>query len=108
MGQRKAPSHEDSLLTSFTTSFLSMLVCEVGDKTFFLAMILAMKYKKIIIFIGAWGSLILMTVVSAVGGKLVFSLLPKLYTNIIVVVLFFYFGIRLIYEAYHEEAEEVG
>ncbi len=101
MGQRKAPSHEDSLLTSFTTSFLSILVCEVGDKTFFLAMILAMKYKKLIIFVGAWSALIVMTVVSAIGGKLVFSLLPKFFTNIIVVILFFYFGIKLLYEAYH-------
>ncbi len=35
---------EGSLLAGFTTSFLTILVCEVGDKTFFLAMIMATRY----------------------------------------------------------------
>jgi putative Ca2+/H+ antiporter (TMEM165/GDT1 family) len=43
--------HENNLLASFTTSFLAILVCEIGDKTFFLAMIMAMKYNKIVVFI---------------------------------------------------------
>lgn len=94
------PSHEDSLFTSFTTSFLAILVCEIGDKTFFLGMIMAMKYNKVVVFIGAFGALAVMTVLSAIGGKVVFSLIPKLYTDIIVTLLFFYFGFKLIYEAY--------
>jgi hypothetical protein len=34
-----------SLHTGFTTSFLAILVSEVGDKTFFLAMIMALRYS---------------------------------------------------------------
>jgi putative Ca2+/H+ antiporter (TMEM165/GDT1 family) len=97
---RVNPSHEDSLLTSFTTSFLAIMVCEIGDKTFFLGMIMAMKYNKIVVFIGAFGALAVMTVLSAIGGKVIFSLIPKLYTDIIVTLLFFYFGFKLLYEAY--------
>lgn len=60
-----------------------------------------MKYKKIVVFIGAFGALALMTILSAVGGKVVFSIMPKIYTDIIVTLLFFYFGIKLIYDAYN-------
>jgi putative Ca2+/H+ antiporter (TMEM165/GDT1 family) len=76
---------------------LAILVCEIGDKTFFLGMIMAMKYNKIVVFVGAFGALALMTILSAIGGKVVFSLIPKIYTDIIVTVLFFYFGLKLIY-----------
>lgn len=100
------PSHEDSLLTSFTTSFLAILVCEIGDKTFFLGMIMAMKYNKLVVFTGAFLALAVMTVLSAIGGKVVFSFLPKIYTDIIVTLLFFYFGFKLIYEAYTADEEE--
>lgn len=97
---RVKPTHEDSLFTSFTTSFLAILVCEIGDKTFFLGMIMAMKYNKLIVFIGAFGALAVMTILSAIGGKVVFSFIPKFYTDIIVTILFFYFGFKLIYDAY--------
>jgi putative Ca2+/H+ antiporter (TMEM165/GDT1 family) len=82
------------------------LVCEIGDKTFFLGMIMAMKYNKLVVFTGAFLALAVMTILSAIGGKVVFSFLPKIYTDIIVTLLFFYFGIKLIYEAYTEEEEE--
>jgi len=58
---------------------------------------MAMKYNKIVVFVGAFGALALMTILSAIGGKVVFSLIPKIYTDIIVTVLFFYFGLKLIY-----------
>jgi len=81
------------------------LVCEIGDKNFFLGMILAIKHKKHIVFMGAYGALAVMTILSAIGGKVIFSILPKIYTDILVTILFFYFGFRLIYAAYtaHEE-----
>ncbi len=98
--------HENNLLASFTTSFLAILVCEIGDKTFFLAMIMAMKYNKIVVFIGGFGALAVMTVISAVFGKVIFSFIPKFYTNLIVTLLFFYFGFKLIHEAYTADEEE--
>jgi putative Ca2+/H+ antiporter (TMEM165/GDT1 family) len=63
-------------------------------------MIMAMKYKKLIVFFGAYGALAVMTIISAIFGKVLFSLIPKIYTDIIVTVLFFYFGFKLLYEAY--------
>ena len=63
-------------------------------------MIMAMKYNKLVVFTGAFGALAVMTILSAIGGKVLFSILPKLYTDILVTLLFFYFGFKLIYEAY--------
>ena len=41
-------------------------VTELGDKTFFIAAILAMRFDRLIIFTGALGALAVMTVLSAV------------------------------------------
>ncbi len=64
-------------------------------------MIMAMKFNKAIVFLGSYGALAVMTIISAIFGKMLFSLIPKFYTNLIVTLLFFYFGFKLIYEAYH-------
>jgi len=61
---------------------------------------MAMKYRKSIVFMGAFAALAVMTLLSAVCGKVVFSLIPKIYTDIIVTILFFYFGLKLLYEGY--------
>lgn len=66
-------------------------------------MIMAMKYRKLIVFFGAFAALAVMTVLSALFGKVLFSLIPKIYTDIIVTILFFYFGFKLLYEAYTAE-----
>ena len=68
-------------------------------------MIMAMKYNKIVVFFGAYGALAVMTLLSAIFGKTFFSLLPKIYTDIIVTILFFYFCLKLLYEAYTGEHE---
>jgi putative Ca2+/H+ antiporter (TMEM165/GDT1 family) len=60
-------------------------------------MIMAMKYNKMVVFSGAFAALAVMTVVSAVAGKVIFSFLPQIYTDIAVTILFFYFGGKLIY-----------
>lgn len=98
--------HDKSLLTGFTTSFLAILVSEIGDKTFFLAMIMAMRYNKIVVFIGAFGALAIMTILSAIFGKVATSWLSPMVTNILVTVLFFYFGAKMIYDSTQHEAGE--
>ena len=100
-------AHEEkvsaSSLTSFTTSFLAILVSQIGDKTFFIAMIWAMRYSKLLIFSGAFGALAIMTILSALFGKILPKLLSKFFTDLIVTVLFFYFGFKMLYDAYNLE-----
>ena len=70
-------------------------------------MIMAMKYNKFIVFVGAYGALAIMTILSTIFGELITKVISPTITNIIVTILFFYFGIKMIYEALnHSEDEE--
>lgn len=70
-------------------------------------MIMAMRYNQMIVFLGAYGALFVMTILSAVGGKVATFWLNPVYTNIVVAAMFFYFGIKMIYESrQHEEDED--
>jgi len=60
---------------------------------------MAMKYNKIMVFIGSFGALTVMTGISTIGGKLIFSMIPKFYTDLIITFLFFYFGLKLFIKA---------
>ncbi|CAO3650967.1 unnamed protein product [Cunninghamella blakesleeana] len=55
-------------------------VSEIGDKTFLIAAIMAMKHSRLVVFSAAFSSLFLMSVLSAGLGHVVPNLLPKHYT----------------------------
>lgn len=46
------------------SGFLLILFSELGDKTFFIAVLLALKKNKGIVFAGTFGALAVMTVIS--------------------------------------------
>lgn len=54
-----------------------ILVSEVGDKTFFIAAILAMTNNKMVVFLGALSALYLMTILSALLGWVVTTFIPR-------------------------------
>ncbi|KAF4672858.1 hypothetical protein FOL47_011277 [Perkinsus chesapeaki] len=78
---------------AFVASFLMILCAEIGDKTFFIAAVLSMKHSHVVVFAGAIGALALMTVLSAVLGFLLPTLLSKEFTHYSCIVLFIYFGL---------------
>eukprot|EP00938_MAST-03A_sp_MAST-3A-sp1_P000183 g183.t1 len=94
----------EKLTLSFWSALLNsvamIIVTELGDKTFFIAAILAMRHERSVVFIGAIGALALMTVLSAIIGFALPSLLPKQYTHFAASILFVYFGVKLLSEAY--------
>ena len=47
-----------------------------------------------------------MTVLSAIFGKVVTSRISPIFTNILVTLLFFIFGLKMIYDSTQHEAEE--
>lgn len=53
-------------LHAFIASLSVIIVSELGDKTFFIAAIMAMRHSRLIVFSGALGALGLMTVLSGV------------------------------------------
>jgi putative Ca2+/H+ antiporter (TMEM165/GDT1 family) len=86
------------MLTAFTASLLLITISELGDKTFFIAVILAMRHPQRLIFTSVLAALALMTVLSVILGQAV-SLLPKIYTHYGAIALFLIFGAKLIYDA---------
>merc|ERR1739838_84729 len=102
----------DGMVSSFTM----ILLAEIADKTFFIAAIMAMRYSKLVVFLGAWSALAVMTGLSVALGFVV-NFIPQYITHIVAGSLFFIFAIQMFYEAYKQrgqgdaaqrEMEEVG
>ncbi|KAI1322651.1 UPF0016-domain-containing protein [Xylariaceae sp. FL0255] len=83
---------------SFVLSLTMILVSEVGDKTFLVAALMAMKHDRILVFTAAFGALLVMTVLSAVLGHTLPALIPKRLTSFLAAGLFFVFGAKLLRE----------
>jgi len=76
---------------------------EIGDKTFFIAAIMAMRNPKWTVFAGALGALAAMTVLSALLGWAAPALIPKVYTHYAATALFFFFGFKTLYDVFFGE-----
>ena len=83
---------------SFVLSFTMIIFSEIGDKTFLVAALMAMRHPKLLVFSAALGALIVMTILSAVLGHAVPTLLPKRFTTFAAAVLFLVFGARMLRE----------
>uniref|UniRef100_A0A832H1G4 GDT1 family protein n=1 Tax=Oscillatoriales cyanobacterium SpSt-402 TaxID=2282168 RepID=A0A832H1G4_9CYAN len=87
------------MLTAFTAGLLLITISELGDKTFCIAMILAMRHSRRLVFVGVVAALAAMTVLSVLLGQ-VASFLPKTYIWYAEIALFIGFGLKLLYDAY--------
>lgn len=85
--------------SDFVSSFLMILVSEIGDKTFLIACLMAMRHSRILIFCAAFGALGAMTLLSAILGHTFTHLLPQASTDGLAAFLFFVFGIKMFKEA---------
>ncbi|CAH2097684.1 unnamed protein product [Euphydryas editha] len=104
---------QGSFLQGFVASISVVIVSELGDKTFFIAAIMAMKHPRVIVFAGAISALVFMTVLSAAFGW-VATVIPRVYTHYISAALFAIFGLKMLRDGWkmdpnegQEELEEV-
>ena len=95
----------DSLTDSgFYQAFSLVFLSEIGDKTFFVAALLAAKLSRFISFVGSLGALAVMSVISVVIGQ-VFHAVPAGIANgvplddVAAVIAFTYFGVKVLAEA---------
>ncbi|RMZ87747.1 hypothetical protein DV736_g5018, partial [Chaetothyriales sp. CBS 134916] len=96
------PDHEPAVISpthSLLLSFAMILVSEIGDKTFLVACLMAMRHDRLLVFSSAYSALITMTVLSAVLGHAVPVMIPRKYTNFLAASLFLVFGVRMLLEA---------
>jgi putative Ca2+/H+ antiporter (TMEM165/GDT1 family) len=97
--------------TSFILSFLMIMVSENGDKTFLITAILAMKHSRMVVFAGAFASMLIMSVFSTLFSTLVGRLIPtyllsKTYTDFCAALLFLIVGLHMLHEALYMEDDE--
>jgi putative Ca2+/H+ antiporter (TMEM165/GDT1 family) len=146
LGQRcDAAGADEGVVTAFWTavyrSYLVILFLEIGDRyaaersisyapilivphaaqrsrrTFFIAALMSAKHPPTTVFVGAFGALLLMTVLSTALGVAAPLLLPHSLTHWAGAVLFIFFGLQMLHKAYktpphapdtpNEELEEV-
>jgi putative Ca2+/H+ antiporter (TMEM165/GDT1 family) len=92
------------MLAAFTAGLLLITISELGDKTFFIAVILAMRHSRRLIFAAAIAALAAMTLLSVSLGQVV-SLLPDRYIHQGEIALFLGFGLKLLYDASRMSAQ---
>merc|ERR1719228_1599056 len=93
-------------LHGFVESLSVILVSEIGDKTFFIAAILAMRNNKLTVFLAAISALAVMTVLSALLGFVVTTFIPREYTYYTCTAIMFLFGLKMLYEAWKMKPNE--
>ncbi|VDL62413.1 unnamed protein product [Nippostrongylus brasiliensis] len=101
------PLHEMdiSFYHGFLASLSVIVVSELGDKTWFIAVIMAMRHSRLTVFSGAMAALAVMHVLSACLGW-VTQLIPRMVTYYISTALFALFGLKMLHEGYHMSASE--
>lgn len=91
---------------AFIASISVIIVSELGDKTFFIAAIMAMRHSRLTIYTGAMGALAAMTILSALLGNVVTKFIPRIYTYYLSSILFAGFGIKMLRDGYLMSPDE--
>jgi putative Ca2+/H+ antiporter (TMEM165/GDT1 family) len=99
--------------TGFYQAFSLVFLSEIGDKTFFIAGLLAMKTSRFISFLGSMAALGVMTILSVLIGQ-VFHAVPSGFgdglplDDIAAAIAFAFFGVKTLMEALQmEEGESI-
>jgi len=101
---------ESYIDSGFYQAFSLVFSSEIGDKTFFVAALLAAKLSRAVSFVGSLGALAVMTVISVIIGQ-IFHAVPSELANgvplddVASVIAFTYFGIKILSEAFRSDDE---
>ena len=105
---------DSPLREGFIQAFLLIFFSEIGDKTFFIAVLLALQQPRTLVFTGTFGALAVMTVISVGLGRVLHQLdelVPNLgfpLDDALAVALLIFFGVQTLRNASTagEDAEE--
>ena len=100
------PMPADPGLAAFGSSLTAITLAELGDKTFFMALILAARHRPRDVFIGALAALAAVTGISLALGYGLRELLPVAVVPWLAAVLFLGFGVKLLLDAQAMAADE--
>ena len=83
-----------------------IFTAEIGDKTFFLVTLLSTKLNRFLLFLFAALAMNIMNALSVCIGSVFPLFLPKSVISVIVIVLFFGFGLKLLFDAFKGKEED--
>jgi putative Ca2+/H+ antiporter (TMEM165/GDT1 family) len=89
----------DPGLAAFGSSLTAITLAELGDKTFFMALILAVRHPRRWVFLGAFAALTAVTLISLALGYGMRELLPTNVVPWLAALLFLSFGGKLLIDA---------
>jgi putative Ca2+/H+ antiporter (TMEM165/GDT1 family) len=101
-----APLPSDPGVAAFGASLTAITLAELGDKTFFMALILAARHRGRDVFIGAFAALTAVTLISLGLGYGLRELLPATVVPWLAAALFIGFGLKLLVDAQGMGANE--
>jgi putative Ca2+/H+ antiporter (TMEM165/GDT1 family) len=96
----------DPGVAAFGASLTAITLAELGDKTFFMALILATRHRARDVFIGAFAALAAVTLISLGLGYGLRELLPASVVPWLAALLFAGFGVKLLIDAQGMGANE--
>jgi len=96
---------DNSFFHGFIASLSVIIVSELGDKTFFIAAIMAMKHSRLMVWSAAIAALAIMHVMASFFGYAT-TIIPRVYTFYISSALFAAFGLKMLHEGYHMSPNE--
>ncbi|KAF9597055.1 hypothetical protein IFM89_015246, partial [Coptis chinensis] len=78
---------------------------QIGDETFIIAALMAMRHPKSNVLSGALSALVVMMILSTGLGIIVPNLISRKHTNSAATVLYAFFGLRLLYIAWRSDSK---
>lgn len=87
---------------------MQILATELGDETFIVAALMAMRHPKLTVFAGAMTALTIMTVISTALGFVVPNLISRKTTGLLAGCLYTFFGFRLLWIAMRSGDEKAA
>jgi len=100
------PLPSDPSVAAFGASLTAISLAELGDKTFFMALILAARHRARDVFIGAFAALTAVTLISLGLGYGLRELLPPTVVPWLAAVLFLGFGVKLLIDGQRMGADQ--
>ena len=106
-----ADASSPSAFQGLPASFLAVFITEIGDKTFFLAMLLATRHGKLAVFLATVSAMLFMTIGSTFAGHLLSTSTESLEASVqwmdfVASALFFTFAAQLLRDAHKLHAKD--
>ncbi|KAK6927961.1 Gdt1 family [Dillenia turbinata] len=93
-------------MCGLTKSLAMTVLSEIGDRTFCVAAILAMRHPRKSVFLGCLSSTVVMTILSALVGWAAPNMISPKWAHHMTTFLYFAFGLKSLWEGFNEDDDD--